>query len=435
MLFFKNSLLLIKSVYILFTEYTKYKLNIIDQIETFNNITNRLSNLNILYTKLLQWVINDTIFFNDDIKKNFEKFTDNVEYTESDIDYLSLLEIVNTHDIKLDSLKPFKSGTISIVFKGMLDDDKPVVIKMIKKNIHARLLESIEFFKLLGNVSRYIPYLCQFNLDSLIKYNSNELLLQTNFVKEAENIELFYSNFKNNSNIIIPRVYKDFTNMNNNVIVMDYIKGVSAYSINFEERDNYSRVLYEFIFECIFKHEIFHGDLHPGNVLFIKDESSNASDGSDTSKDKYKIGIVDYGIVGRYDPDMKKSVCTFFKKLVDQKYHDLFKLIIDNLTEPLDNSNDITYSKEEIIDSLLVIQKKYNILYSMIKADDIYYMNKKLKEYNLVLSLEFSKLFLFVSSMYSLLFIIRHNTGDGLFETVFNEYCENHVFTYLYFMD
>jgi hypothetical protein len=234
MLFLKNSLLLIKSVYILFTEYTKYKLNIIDQIETFNNITNRLSNLNILYTKLLQWIINDTIFFNDDIKKNFEKFTDNVEYTESDIDYPSLLEIVNTHDIKLDSLKPFKSGTISIVFKGMLDDDKPVVIKMIKKNIHARLLESIEFFKLLGNVSRYIPYLCQFNLDSLIKYNSNELLLQTNFVKEAENIELFYSNFKNNSNIIIPRVYKDFTNMNNNVIVMDYIKGVSAYSINFD---------------------------------------------------------------------------------------------------------------------------------------------------------------------------------------------------------
>ena len=81
------------------------------------------------------------------------------------------------------------------------------------------------------------------------------------------------------------------------------------------------------------------------------------------------------------------------------------------------------------------IQKKYNILYATIKADDIYYINKELKEYNLILSLEFSKLFLFISSMYSLLYIIRHNSKDGLFEIVFNEYCENHVFTYLYFMD
>ena len=89
MSFFKNSILLIKSIYIIFIEYSKYKLNITNQIETFNNITNRLSNLNILYTKILQWIINDTIYFNDDIKKNFEKFTDNVKYDDSDIDYIS----------------------------------------------------------------------------------------------------------------------------------------------------------------------------------------------------------------------------------------------------------------------------------------------------------------------------------------------------------
>ena len=89
MLIIKNSLLLVKSIYIIFVEYIKYKLKITNQVETFNNITNKLSNLNILYTKLLQWIINDTIYFNDDIKKNFEKFTDNVEYDEEDIDYLS----------------------------------------------------------------------------------------------------------------------------------------------------------------------------------------------------------------------------------------------------------------------------------------------------------------------------------------------------------
>jgi ubiquinone biosynthesis protein len=424
MLIIKNTLLLIKSIYIILIESIKYKLKITNQVETFNNITNKLSNLNILYTKLLQWIINDTIYFNDDIKKNFEKFTDNVEYNENDIDYLSLLELVNTHNIKLLSLKPIKSGTISVIFKGLLNDDKPVIIKIIKKNIQTKLIESIEFFRLLGNISKYMPYISQFNLDTLIRDNSKELLLQTNFINEVENIETFYNNFKNNTSIVIPMVYKNITSSNNNIIVMDYIDGISAYSIKHNEKDIYSRILYKFIFESIFQHEIFHGDLHPGNILFIKDN------------DKYKIGIVDYGIIGKINSDIKQNICVFFKRLIEKKYESVFNIIVDKLTEPIDNINTLqNCSKDKMINSLINMQKKYDILSSSIKANDIYYMNKALKKYNLILSVDFSKLFLFISSMYSLIFIIRHNIEDGLFETVFNEYCNTHIFTYFYFME
>ena len=406
MSFFKNSILLIKSIYIIFIEYSKYKLNITNQIETFNNITNRLSNLNILYTKILQWIIND-----------------NVKYDDSDIDYISLLELINTHDIKLLSLKPVKSGTISIIFKGILNNNKPVIIKMIKKNIQIKLIESIEFFKLLGGITKYIPYISQFNLDALIRDNSKELLLQTNFTKEAENIEIFYNNYKDNENIVIPMVYKNITLSNNNVIIMDYIEGISAYSVKHEEKDNYSRILYNFIFESIFKFEIFHGDLHPGNILFIKDN------------DNYKIGIIDYGIIGKINSDLKQSICIFFKRLIEKKYDTVFNIVLDKLTEPINNNTIEKYSKDKIINELTIMQKKHNILVSSIKANDVYYINKVLKEHNLVLSLDFSKLFLFISSMYSLLYIIRHNIDDGMFEAVFNDYCNTHIFTYFYFMD
>ena len=95
MSFFKNTILLIKSIYIVSIEYVRYKLKINNEVETFNNITTRLSNLNILYTKFLQWIINDAIYTNEEIKKSLEKFTDNVEYQESDIDYISLLQLIN----------------------------------------------------------------------------------------------------------------------------------------------------------------------------------------------------------------------------------------------------------------------------------------------------------------------------------------------------
>ena len=262
--------LLIKSLYIVSTEYIKYNLNIINHVEAYNNVTNRLSRLNILYTKLLQWIINDTIICDEEIKKNLEKYTDNVEYQDSDIDYISLLSLINNNDIKLLSLTPYKSGTISIIFKGIMNN-KPIIIKMIRKNIQHKLIESIEYFKFLSTISQYIPYLSQFNLKKIINNNCNELIIQTNFINEVNNIENFYKNFKNEKNIIIPEVYKKYTEENNNIIVMDYIEGINVYSIQYEDTTKYTKLIYKFILESIFDHNIFHGDLHPGNILFIKD--------------------------------------------------------------------------------------------------------------------------------------------------------------------
>jgi predicted unusual protein kinase regulating ubiquinone biosynthesis (AarF/ABC1/UbiB family) len=429
MSFLKNTLLLIKSVYIISVEYVKYKLNYNNEIETFNNITTRLSNLNILYTKFLQWIINDTIYDNEDIKKSLEKFTDNVEYQDSDIDYMSLLQLLNNSNIKLQSFKPYKSGTISLVFKGTLDD-KPIVIKMVKKDIQKKLVESIDFFKLLGRISQYIPYLNKFNIYSLINDNSKELLLQTNFVKEVENIELFNNKFKYNSNVIIPKVYNTYTLENNNLIVMDFIEGTSVYSILHEDKEAFIRILYLFIFECLFNNDVFHGDLHPGNILFIKD--------NENEKNKYKIGIIDYGIISMIGPAIKPNICIFFKKLAQKKYRELFTLVIDYLVEPLstktlDKQKNI--SKDIIIDDLVKTQIECSILKSSLKANDIYHINRILEKYYLILSSEFSKLFLCVSSMYSLLFILQHEKEDGLFESAFDEYCNKNFFNYLYFAD
>jgi len=427
MSFFKNTVLLIKSIYIVGVEYVKYKLNYNNEVETFNNITTKLSNLNILYTKFLQWIINDAIYTNEEIKKSLEKFTDNVEYKDSDIDYMSLLELINNNNIKLQSFKPYKSGTISLVFKGTLDD-KPIVIKMVKKGIQTKLVESIEFFKLLGRISQYIPYLTKFNIYTLINDNSKELLLQTNFIKEIENIELFHNKFKNDPNVIIPNVYNKYTLENNNLIVMDYIQGDSVYLVLDEDRDAYIRILYTFIFECLFNNDVFHGDLHPGNILFIKDQENE--------KNKYKIGIIDYGIISTISTEMKPNICIFFKKLVQRKYAELFKLVIDTLVEPINTLDKVeNISKDIIIDDLVKSQIECSILKSSVKANDVYHINRVLEKYNLMLSLEFSKLFLCVSSMYSLLFIIQYPNDEGLFVEVFDEYCKNNMYTYLYLME
>lgn len=423
MLLFKNILLLVQSVYIISSEYIKYKLWINNYVTAFKNVTYRLSELNMLYTKMLQWIINDNLNDNKEIKNILKSFSDNVSYNKSDIDYPSLLKTLNNQDIKLLSFDPIKSGTVSLIYKGLLNNQE-IVIKVMRNNIRERLIESIEYFIFLGKISKYIPYIKEFNIESMVKDNREKIMSQVDFKREINNIENFYENFKENDKIIIPKVYKNYSIDNENVIVMDYIEGKSVYSIDFDDKRIYIKMLYEFVFEAIFNYRIIHGDLHPGNILFIKKD------------DKYELGIIDFGIIDEFTEELQQKITIFFKRLVTQKFDILFEYILDNLVVSTKNDNDISnIPKNEIIDKLLIAQDKYEILKKKVKAKDIYYINEVLKNYDLKLSFGFSKIFLFLGSMYSLLYILQEKIDGELFQETFNEYTSKHIFVYLNFIE
>jgi len=425
MLLFNNIILLLQSVYIVGVEYTKYKLNINNNIQAFKNVTNRLSNLNILYTKILQWVVNDSVFENKEMKKILENFTDNVKYEESDIDYTTLLDLVNNNNIKLESLKPIKSGTLSLVYKGILNDETSVIIKILKNNIKYKLEESIKYFIFLSKISKYIPYINECNLDKIVVDINSNLILQINFDQEVKNTNKFYEYFKDNKNIVIPKVYDEYTLQYSNLIVMNYINGSNIYSADENiEKLEYLKILYEFMFECMFNYKIFHGDLHPGNILFIKED------------DKYKLGIIDYGIIEECDDTLKQKLCLFFKKLIKGNDKDTYEYIVNTLGEPnIKNNKTTIIDKEKILDELMICKNKYKILTDSVKANDIYYINMVLNKNNMMLDLNFSKVFLIVSSMYSLLYMLQESKNGNVFKECFEKYCSNYIFTYLNFIE
>jgi predicted unusual protein kinase regulating ubiquinone biosynthesis (AarF/ABC1/UbiB family) len=420
---FKNILLLVQSVYIVSSEYIKYKLWINNHVTAFRNVTDRLSELNMLYTKILQWITNENILENKEIKDILKTYSDNVKYNELDIDYLSLIKLLNNKDIKLVSLEPIKSGTVSLIYKGLLNDQE-IAIKVMRNNIRERLVESIEYFIFLGKICRYIPYIKEFNIDSMIKDNKEKIMSQLDFKKEIYNIETFYENFKENNNIIVPKVYKNYSIDNENIIIMDYIEGNSVYLIDNDDKIIYIKMLYEFIFESILNYRIIHGDLHPGNILFRKKDN------------KYELGIIDYGIIDEFTEEEQQSITIFFKRLVLQKFDLLFEYILDTLVVSTNNTDDISnLPKKEIINKLLIAQNKYEILKKKVKAKDIYYINEVLKNYDLKLSLGFSKVFLFLGSMYSLLHILQEKISGEIFEESFKEYASKHFFVYLNFIE
>jgi len=271
-----------------------------------NNLTSRLSKQNILYVKIFQAFALNNNLIDDEINNSLLKFTDNVPWTNKDIDLKTLISLEKEYNITiLNDYKPTNSGMISLVFKGIKKasnglNEENIIIKMKRNNIENNLNDGIQKLLFCTKLLSFIPIVNNYKLSDVIHNNIDLIKHQTNFYKEVENIKIMKVNCKNLRYVKIPDVYDEITNKFSNIIMMEYIKGETLQTVDPNDYDEYSKQVIKFVLVTLLMNGICHGDLHVGNILFIKDEND--------PKYKNKIGILDFGIIY----DINKMKHTFY---------------------------------------------------------------------------------------------------------------------------
>jgi predicted unusual protein kinase regulating ubiquinone biosynthesis (AarF/ABC1/UbiB family) len=286
------------SLYYIFKNYDK----------CINNLTTRLSNQNILCIKMFQAIALNNNIIDEKCHDRLLKFTDEVPWTNNDIDLQTLVSLEKEYNIKiLNNYKPINSGMISLVFKATKNititdqvSTESVIIKMKRNNIENNLDDGIEKMLFCIKLLSFIPIINNYQISNIIHNNINLIKLQTDFNKEVENIKTMKNNCKKLKYIKIPLVYEEVTNKFSNTIMMEYIKGEKLQNIDPSDYNEYSKQVIKFVLVTLLMNGICHGDLHVGNILFIKDNND--------PKYKHKIGILDFGII--YDIDKMKE--TFY---------------------------------------------------------------------------------------------------------------------------
>ena len=401
----------LSTITILTRETLLYKCKFYTYDEYIKQLALKLSKENIFYIKFIQAACTTKHpLITDDITKYLNTFTDHAPYTSSEIDAESLERLIKEYSIEIKRpFVPIKSGTISLIFEGTTSTNEPIIIKCKRFGIDKKIQDSIFYMNHLISISKRFSHIKNLNINDIYNENKQSIIDQLSFDIEVRNIELFYSKWnKYGLNYVkIPKVYSEITKQVPNVIVMERIIGKTIYEIEHEDKDEYAKLLAQFNFKSVFYDAIYHGDIHPGNVFFIKELKSESDysddddevcsdDNGDYGKEKsiynYKIGLIDFGIIGVLTREMQNTIFQLFKGLYEKEHKNVAYCIIDNLVEP---KNALTVEKKN---ELIEIISSYSEMHfgrdsqRFLDAEDIIKINIILYDYGVQFSKEFCKI-------------------------------------------
>jgi predicted unusual protein kinase regulating ubiquinone biosynthesis (AarF/ABC1/UbiB family) len=281
-------------IYAIFREYSSF----------IDRLTIRLAYINILYVKLFQAFALNNSLIDDETNNKLLQFTDNAPWDYSDIKLGCLIEIAEKYNLYLKPgyEVPINAGMISLVFKAYKNDNRnePVIIKMKRYNIQEKLDNAIDDLLFFMYLLSFIPIIHKYKLAEVVDKNIEIIRHQTNFLEEVDNMNRVKENCKKLKYVKIPSANREVTEKYPNCILMDYIEGIKVNQIEKEDYEGFAKQVVKFGFITTTIHGVAHGDLHAGNVLFIKDEQDE--------KYKYKIGVIDFGIIYEVDTEFKNGL-------------------------------------------------------------------------------------------------------------------------------
>ena len=404
-------------MYFIFKDYSSF----------IERLTKKLSSINILYVKVFQAIALNNSLIDDKTNNQLLKFTDNAPWSVDDIRFEDLTEIEDKYNLQFENgyYNPMNTGMISLVFKAYdKTNNKTVIIKTKRQNIEQKLDDAIDNLMFFMYILSFIPLVKKYQITEVINKNIGFVRQQTNFSEEVNNMIRMKNNCKNLKYVKIPEVYKEVTDNYPNIIMMEYIDGITIDKILKEDYECFAKQVMKFGFVTSVVHGVTHGDLHAGNILFIKDDTEE--------KYTHKIGVLDFGIVydieNNYKTMLFESITEMFtsssrvtaEKFINSGILEPFD-VLKNL--PINHYNNIVNFTAEIIEETVQNSKKANQLqiYKFLYKFKSYLSNNEISELGLRPSDNFVKSQLVLAMSHGVTLTLCKDDYFTVADTVLNE--------------
>jgi len=193
--------------------------------------------------------------------------------------------------------EPFAAGSIAQVYYARLIDGREVAVKVKRPDVAKVITRDLDLMRELAKLAeRHVPELGVLRPRMLVDELAETIQRELDFVNEASNTAQFHEMFAQEQQLSAPQVHWDLTT--GDMLVLERLAGANIGDferldrLGVSRRELAKRVADTFLFQ-IFERGIFHADPHPGNILV---------------DERGRLGLVDFGMVGRLDADLKNHL-------------------------------------------------------------------------------------------------------------------------------
>lgn len=259
-----------------------------------------------VYIKLGQWLSSRADILPQPYMEELAKLQDDVPAVPFDKIKPTIEKDIGDINEKFDELetKELSGASLGIVYRGKINGQQ-VVVKVKRPGIEKMVNDEIQVLKKILPIGmRFVDPNLRFSVDAMLAQFIETIHEEMDYTKESQNLKTISRNVKEYKNVIVPKVYDDYTSKN--VITMEYIPGIKITDIEALDELGLDRQklvidVHKVFFTMLLRHAIFHADPHPGNISVGKEG---------------QIILYDYGMVGRIDNETRLRLIRLYLALV-----------------------------------------------------------------------------------------------------------------------
>ena len=192
---------------------------------------------------------------------------------------------------------PLAAASVAQVHAAQLHTGQSVVVKVRRAGVAEQAATDVEIVQALAELlEKHSPALRSYQPLAIVRQFRRTLLRELDLTHERQNLEEFARNFADDPSVCIPEVFTALCS--HQVVTMEHLEGIIGVNIEMlkqsgEDLGEFAKRGANMYLEMVFRDGFYHADPHPGNLLLLPGNI---------------VGVIDCGMVGRIDEDLRDEV-------------------------------------------------------------------------------------------------------------------------------